>query len=56
MMSEQQKLYSQIQKYSFAIVETVLFLDGHPDNKMALNYYNTLQGKLKPLVDEYEKK
>ena len=56
MTAEQKKLYSQIQAYSFALLETNLFLNSHPENQMALDYYNKTLEKQKALTKEYEQK
>ena len=38
-MNDRQKALWKLQYMDFAIHETVLYLDGHPDNKKALEYY-----------------
>ena len=55
-MNEQKKLLKQIQIYSFAVVETTLYLDGHPCDKRALAYYNKYNGMLAELKAKYESK
>lgn len=49
-------LSEKIQKVSFAIDETVLYLDVYPNSKEALAYYHQLIDQLETLVDEYESK
>ena len=39
-MNEQRKLMRQIQVFSFAVYEAALYLDGHPCDKRAIEYYN----------------
>ena len=40
MMTDKQKALMRVQTYGFALDEAVLFLDTHPDNKDALDYYH----------------
>ena len=53
-MTEQKKLFNQIQIYAFAVHETVLYLDGHPYDKKALEFYANYNCKLKELKTSYE--
>ena len=55
-MNEQKKLFRMIQDVSFAVYEAVLYLDGHPSNRQALEYYNKYNSKLAELTDIYESK
>ena len=55
-MTEQKKLFKQIQIYGFAVHETVLYLDGHPCDKKALEFYRKYSCKLKELKNVYENK
>ncbi|MBR7033341.1 MAG: spore coat protein CotJB [Clostridia bacterium] len=55
-MNEQKKLFKMIRAYSFAVYETVLYLDGHPDDKRALAYYARYSEKLKDATNRYEKR
>lgn len=48
------KLMCQLQQLEFAMIETALYLDGHPNCKKALNYYNTLQAKRNETRSQYE--
>lgn len=50
------KLLKYIQALSFAVHETVLYLDGHPNDKKALAYYHKKNALLLDAVTEYEAK
>lgn len=52
---EQKKLFREIQIYSFAVLECALYLDGHPDNKRAMEFYKKYNAKLTELNKKYEK-
>lgn len=54
-MNEQKKLFRQIQVFSFAVYEAALYLDGHPCDKKAIEYYDKYNKKLLELRDRYEK-
>ena len=45
-----------IRAYSFAVYETALYLDGHPDDKRALAYFTRYNDKLKEATNRYEKR
>lgn len=49
------RMMQKIREYDFAIVETALFLDTHPNNMKALKYYSKLRGERDAIVAEYEK-
>ena len=55
-MLDQKKLERQIQVYSFAVYEAVLYLDGHPCDKKAIEYYNKYNSRLCELREQYEKR
>ncbi len=55
-MTEKQKLMKNLQMYSFAVVETGLFLDTHPYNKKALEYFNKVKMLKDKAQKEYERK
>ena len=40
-----EKLMREIQEVSFALVDLNLFLDSHPDCKVALDYFKDMQIK-----------
>lgn len=49
------RLLKKLREYDFAIVETALFLDTHPNNRKALAYYTKLRDERAALAAEYEK-
>lgn len=49
-------LLKKIQEMDFALYETVLYLDGHPKNKKALEYYRSHREALKALREEYARR
>ena len=49
-------LLKKIQAMDFALYETVLYLDGHPKNKKALEYYREHRDALKALKEEYSRR
>ena len=50
------ELMRKIQALAFSMLETGLYLDCHPDNKSALEYYHKLHAELDGLVLEYSNK
>ncbi len=52
-METKEKLLKMLQEVDFALNEVVLFLDTHPRNKSALNYYKKYAEMHKMLVAEY---
>ncbi len=55
-MNERDRLLRRIQAEDFALYETVLYLDGHPQNKKALAFYNKHRDIVKALREEFEGK
>jgi len=55
-MNDKKKLYKLIQTYSFIIYETVLYLDGHPHCRKALDHYAKYKAKLAEVTAVYEEK
>lgn len=53
MMTDKRNLLRKISEASFAQYEALLFLDTHPDNKEALDYFNIMTAKRKELMSEY---
>ena len=49
-----EKLMKQIQMYSFAVYDALLYLDSHPDSREALNFYNRYKQAEERSVAEYE--
>ena len=54
-MMKKKHLMNKIREYDFAIVETALFLDAHPECKKALVYYSKVKDGYKNAVEEFEK-
>lgn len=50
------ELMNKIYALSFALTETQLFLDTHPDCKQALEYYRRLVTDLDTAMTEYQNK
>ena len=55
-MNDKKRLCKLIQTYSFILYETVLYLDGHPDCKKALEHYRKYKEKLLIATKQYEEK
>lgn len=49
-------LRQKIKEVSFALFETVLYLDGHPNCQQALSHYESLREELEELTEQYEEK
>ncbi len=49
-----ENLMSLIQQAGFALTDANLFLDSHPQNKMALDYFADMQKQYIQLQAEYE--
>ncbi|MGC2872436.1 spore coat protein CotJB [Ihubacter sp. rT4E-8] len=43
-----------VQMYDFAMKDTELFLDTHPNNEAALAFYNDTREKALAAIEEYE--
>ncbi|HPE94673.1 MAG TPA: spore coat protein CotJB [Bacillota bacterium] len=56
MNNDRKLLMRRLQAADFALYETVLFLDGHPDNKKALEYYQRIKAERDRLMTEYAEK
>ncbi len=50
------ELMRKIQALAFAKTETELYLDCHPDNRAALEYYHKIKNELSALMLEYSNK
>ena len=48
-------LMKEIQNAAFAAHEAALYLDGHPNDKRALAYFNMRNEKMKNAISLYEK-
>ena len=53
-MHNRDKLMKQLQVYSFAVYDALLYLDAHPDSKCALDYYNKYKKLDAKAMQEYE--
>lgn len=49
-----EKLLRQIQIYSFAVYDALLYLDSHPGSKEALDFYNKYKQAESRAIAEYE--
>ena len=56
MDAEQSKLLNTIRMHSFAVTEANLYLDSHPNCKMALEYFRKHQKEYDEALEKYEKK
>lgn len=55
-MEEKQQLMKNLQTADFALFDTVLYLDTHPTDQSALNYYDKLKQASQSLREEYVSK
>lgn len=53
MKNDRQKLFLFIHEVGFAIDDIILYLDTHPQDKQALEYYDTYKKLRKQAVSEY---
>ena len=53
-MYNRDKLMKQLQAYSFAVYDALLYLDSHPDSRSALEYYNKYKKLEAKAKQEYE--
>ncbi len=54
--NEKEKALRLVQELNFTVIEASLYLDGHPHNKKALEYFKRQREQLGYAVHEYEKK
>lgn len=54
--TSREKLMKQIQVYSFAVYDALLYLDAYPDCKEALSFYNKYKRLEKKAIEEYEER
>ena len=54
MNKEQTKAMRKLQELSFAMYETILFLDGHPNNSAAMRYYHDVAKAYAEAKQAYE--
>ncbi len=55
-MTDKQKAMLLVQQTCFALHEAVLFLDTHPDDKKAMEYFRRTQIKRDAAIADYEQK
>lgn len=55
-MSEKMRLMKKIQMHDFAVVEAAQFLDTHPNDQKALNYYRQNRDMKQKAVEAYQEK
>ena len=53
--NDKDRLLYEIQMYTFALKDIILFLDTHPNDKAMLKKYNEYSNELKKLKERYEK-
>ena len=53
-MSDRQALLQKINEASFAVVDTTLYLDTHPTDQEALQYFKMVMNQRKQALEEYE--
>lgn len=56
MNREQEKLLNKLQVCDFVLTEAALYLDTHPNNSMALDYYNRHNKMREDILKEYVEK
>ena len=52
-MTDKQKLMRRLQICDFALLDVILYLDGHPNCKKALDYFDKYKRLRKIASDEY---
>lgn len=55
-MTEREKALKRVQMYSFAGIEAQLFLDTHPQDKQALEYFKRCAKALAKATEDYNEK
>ncbi len=53
-MNQREKMLKELQEYSFALTEVNLFLDSHPNDQNALDYYHQNRVAYQHALSEYE--
>ena len=51
---EREKMLNKVRELSFTVHELNLFLDSHPDNRMALRYFRKYNEELKKMTVMFE--
>lgn len=52
--NEREKMLTKVRELAFTVHELNLFLDSHPDNRMALKYFRKYNDELKNATTAYE--
>lgn len=52
-LSEREKCLKKVQEYGFALYDVSLFLDTHPTDKNALDFFHKMKKAQKEAVDNY---
>lgn len=52
-MTDRQKLLRRVQICDFALMDVILYLDGHPNCRKALEYYEKYKGLREIAMKEY---
>jgi spore coat protein JB len=47
---------NRVHELAFALYETALYLDGHPNDRRALEYYKKMKERYEKVLAEYEQK
>jgi len=56
MINERMNPIFEVQKYEFVLLETNLYLDSHPDDQEALEYFRRMLALYKDAKEKYEAK
>lgn len=54
-MTEQQKALQDIRQYKFAVIDAGMYLDGHPEDETALQYFRMMVKKQQQAEEMYQK-
>jgi spore coat protein JB len=54
-VTEQQQAMQELRQHQFAMIDAGLYLDSHPDDEMALQYFRTMAQKKQQAEEAYVK-
>lgn len=54
-MTEQQQAMQTLRQHQFSAIDTAMFLDSHPDDEAALQYFRSMVRQAKQAEDAYLK-
>ncbi|MDO4174865.1 MAG: spore coat protein CotJB [Eubacteriales bacterium] len=54
-MTEQQKALQDIRQHKFAVIDAGMYLDGHPEDETALQYFRMMAKKQQQAEETYQK-